>query len=137
MKKDTRNTDDFLKEAFKNLGTERPSAQFTDHIMSKIEAMETRSSALRGSIFSTPVKISIGFVFVAVLIYLMFNTEGQSVLIPLDVLQLPQFSFNFDMPSFNFNYQFNDIVLYAALIFGLVFAVQVYFIKTRLNNMNY
>ncbi len=137
MKEDKMHTDDFLKDAFKHLGTEKPSINFTDNLMSKIEALESKPLSVYKPVLSTPVKFLIGIAFASMLIFFMINSDGQSSLIPLDYVKLPSFSLDFSLPSFNLNYNFSNIVIYSALIFGIVFSIQLYFIKNKLNSISY
>jgi hypothetical protein len=118
--------EDILKKAMKSSKIERPSPNFTDNIMSKVEALEAQKISYQPLISKKSwVTLSV-LVLLIVSILLFRESDSQSA-----YLEALFHYIKMDLSFINFNSNFNipEIFMYGILLFGLLFGIQIVLIK--------
>ena len=115
--------DQILEKTMKASSLEKPSPNFTNSVLSKIEALET-SKLKYQPLISQRVWTAIAVFSIAFLIGIVLLTPQSqtSYLDSFNNLFHYQIDWNF-LPILNLEY--SNILIYAILIFGLMFAIQI------------
>ena len=123
--------DQIIEKTMKASSLEKPSPNFTNSVISKIEALET-SKLKHQPIISNRVWLAIAIFSIVFLIgIVLLNPQGQtSHLDSFGHLFQYQIDWNF-IPTLNLEY--SNIFIYAILIFGLMFAFQISLMKRFYN----
>ena len=129
--KEENKIDPILKQAFKDSTLDSPSGDFTMDIMSKINALESKSAITYKSLISAPFKILISLIFVSVIVYFAFTDSLESSSILSQYVQLPDFTIDFEFSKFEINQGLSNTLLYAAIFFVLLFGYQVHAINKK------
>jgi len=130
--------EDILKKAMKSSKIERPSPNFTDNIMSKVEAIEGQKISYQPLISNKSwVALSV-LVLLIVSILLFRESDSQSAYLE-GLFQYIQMDLSFI--NFNSNFNISQIFMYGILLFGLLFGIQIvlikYFYVKRNNILNF
>jgi hypothetical protein len=122
--------DTFAKKYLKEIKTESLSKDFTASLMNKIVLENSKSVINTKALISKKVWVVI-FASVLVVVLIPFKASEKSL------ITMPKLDFSFlkkiQIPNFLENVSVSNTVMYAILFFGLMFMVQVIFLKNHFN----
>ncbi|WP_142783685.1 hypothetical protein [Changchengzhania lutea] len=124
--------DDFARKIMKETSMDRPSFNFTDAVMSKVEALNEDNATVYKPLISKTAWLLIGFATIVLVLYaLLFgsNTETPSWIQSLDLSRLSNLNIVDALPSISISKTFT----YAIVFFGLMIGLQVILLKNRFN----
>lgn len=128
---DNKYLDDFTKKAIKKTSLESPSFGFTSEIMSKVTELNTSNTTVYKPLISKKIWAVIAMSFIALCVYLILdtNTESSSWFSSLN------FDALFDVKISNplSGLAVSNTLLYAIAFFGLMFCIQIPFLKNYLD----
>ena len=109
---------------------ETPSINFTDHVMSKVSALDTTSTShVYKPLISKSVLIGIGIAVIVLLSYFIFNQPaGDS-----NLLEKYNLAFNFENPLGNLNFNFSKTLVYAFGLLAIMLSIQIPVLKHYFN----
>lgn len=127
-----KHTEDFVKKIHKELDVEKPSLSFTDSVMQRIDALNSKPMNIYEPIISKPVRYILCLGFIALVVFLAFspNTQGLGWLEKMDWSFIPEFSIKNSIGS----KAIPKTILYAVVLFGVLFWVQIGLLKHRHNS---
>ncbi|GAA0741350.1 hypothetical protein [Gaetbulibacter jejuensis] len=118
----------FTDKVLKDTKLESPSFDFTDAVMSQVEAIQYSKATRYKPLISKPVWVVISIGFLSFVAYLLFqnNTTTTS-----EWLTNIDFSLVFDnaLTKLFSNLQFSNIFVYAMLLFAIMLCVQISWLK--------
>lgn len=118
----------FTDKVLKDTKLESPSFDFTDAVMSQVEAIQYSKATRYKPLISKPVWVVISIGFLSFVAYLLFqnNTTTTS-----EWLTNIDFSLIFDnaLTKLFSNLQFSNIFVYAMLLFAIMLCVQISWLK--------
>ena len=124
--------DDLTKKIVVSADLEQPSEDFTQTLMSKIEALPQRSLSIYKPVISKPMLYLLGLGFVGLILFLVLSSETTSLgwVDPIDFSFLSSFSLSglFD------GVEVSKTVLYSVVAFGAMLWIQVGLLKRRHDN---
>jgi len=135
MKEKQHDPKESLKRGFKATPLDSPSGDFTQNLMSKIHALDNKTTIQYSSLIPNPVKISLGLIFACIIAYVSMGSEIESTSLLSTYINLPELAFN--LPDFAFNIEFSNVILYGLVFFMILFFIQIYFVKTKLNQLKF
>jgi hypothetical protein len=122
--------DNLVGKIIKDASLESPSFDFTNSVMSQINSLNTSKSLVYKPLISKTVWgfISIGFLLVVLYAIFGTTTENSSLLTHFD------FSiFDLKWKSVFSGFAFSKTAMYAIVFFGLMFCLQIPFLKHHFN----
>jgi hypothetical protein len=118
----------FTDKVLKDTKLESPSFDFTDAVMSQVEAIQYSKATRYKPLISKPVWVVISIGFLSFVAYLLFqkNTKSSS-----EWFTNIDFSLIFDnaLTKLFSNLQFSNIFVYAMLLFAIMLCVQISWLK--------
>ncbi|TBV27549.1 hypothetical protein DMZ43_00375 [Meridianimaribacter sp. CL38] len=118
----------FTDKVLKDTKLESPSFDFTDAVMSQVEAIQYSKATRYKPLISKPVWVVISIGFLSFVAYLLFqkNTKSSS-----EWFTNIDFSLIFDnaLAKLFSNLQFSNIFVYAMLLFAIMLCVQISWLK--------
>ncbi|TDY14294.1 hypothetical protein [Meridianimaribacter flavus] len=118
----------FTDKVLKDTKLESPSFDFTDAVMSQVEAIQYSKATRYKPLISKPVWVVISIGFLSFVAYLLFqkNTKSSS-----EWFTNIDFSLVFDnaLTKLFSNLQFSNIFVYAMLLFAIMLCVQISWLK--------
>lgn len=118
----------FTDKVLKDTKLESPSFDFTDTVMSQVEAIQYSKATRYKPLISKPVWVVISIGFLSFVAYLLFqkNTKSSS-----EWFTNIDFSLVFDnaLTKLFSNLQFSNIFVYAMLLFAIMLCVQISWLK--------
>jgi len=118
----------FTDKVLKDTKLESPSFDFTDAVMSQVEAIQYSKATRYKPLISKPVWVVISIGFLSFVAYLLFqkNTKSSS-----EWFTNIDFSIVFDnaLTKLFSNLQFSNIFVYAMLLFAIMLCVQISWLK--------
>lgn len=123
--------DHLAKKVMKEAYLESPSFNFTDAVISQIEALETNTATIYKPLISKTGWSLISAVLLGVIFYAIFgaNTADSGWLSRVDLSVLS----NFKVTNLLSGVEIPKTVTYAVVLFGLMLSVQILFLKRHLN----
>jgi hypothetical protein len=122
--------DAFAKKYLKEIKTESLSKDFTASLMNKIVLENSKSVINTKALISKKVWVVI-FASVLAVVLIPFKASEKSL------IRMPKLDFSFlekiQIPNLLENVSVSNTVMYAILFFGLMFMVQVIFLKNHFN----
>jgi uncharacterized membrane protein len=119
----------FVDQLMANDTLEQPSADFTDHLMSKIEAISTSTATVYKPLIPKAVWVTV-FVAMGVLIGYIYLKEpvGNSKL--LEAIDFSKIAKN---PFANVSFNFSKTLMYAMVLLALMIGIQIPLLKNYFN----
>lgn len=124
--------DDLAKKVMKEAPIESPSFNFTDAVMLQVEALNKNQATVYKPLISKKTWVLILVSFLSIIIYIMFfgtQTETSGWLSKIDFSALSNNKLSYTLPSF----KTSKIVIYAVVLFGIMFTIQIPFLKHHFN----
>jgi len=126
--------DAFLQKHIQDIPLESPSNDFTKNLMGILTKEETSKATQYAPLISKKGWVGIGLVILSSLAFLFlvpFQKEGESILdkVSLDFSFLSKLSFSGSMDGLSMS----SMMFFAALLFSVMLAAQVFYIKGYLN----
>lgn len=129
MEADDKKIEAFIDKLMSADSLEQPSIDFTDKVMSKVEAMSNSTATVYKPLISKPVWILIVATFLALVGYVIFNEPSTSSGL-LERFDLSGVSNPLENVSFNFS----KTLMYAMVLMAVMFSVQIPILKHYFNN---
>jgi len=126
---DDKKIEAFIDKLMSHEVLEKPSVNFTDNVMSKVEAISNSTATVYKPLISKSVWAIILLGFVALVGYVIFN-EPSANSSWLDRIDLSGVSNPLEHISFNFS----KTLMYAMVFFALMFSIQIPLLKQYFNN---
>jgi len=129
--KETKYLDDLSRKVITKTTIESPSFNFTDSVMSKVNALHESRATVYKPLISKRAWVLIGFGVVALVLYILFfgtKIETSNWIQSIDFSVLSNINMNI-LPSFSIS----KTVTYAFLFFGLMFCIQIPLLKNHFN----
>ena len=118
-----------IRKAMDSSRLESPSKDFTSSIMGEIHAMEAQTKIASKPLISKTTFFIVGLIISLIFVVLnTFNTKNESTLIGNTIDKL-NFDFNLNFLSVFNQFNVSEITLYAVLLFGLMFIMQIPILK--------
>ena len=129
-KQEDKKWEEFLDRIMGEAALESPSKDFTATILQKIETESAKEVYQYKPLLSKPVLAGIFVAFVGLMAFVVLKFGGQSTESWFDKLQWePNFQ---PVWSWMEQYTSSDVLLYAVLLFGILFFVQLPWLKKQL-----
>jgi hypothetical protein len=129
MEKDDKKIEAFIDKLMSADSLEQPSLDFTDNVMSKVEAIFNSTATVYKPLISKPVWILIITGFIALVGYIVFNEPSSSS----GLLERFDLS-NVSNPLENISFNFSKTLMYAMVLMAVMFSVQIPILKHYFNN---
>jgi hypothetical protein len=128
MEKDEKKIEAFIDKLMSADALEQPSRDFTDKVMSKVEAISNSTTTVYKPLISKSVWILIITGFVILVGYIIFKepTTGSSL---MERFNLPGVS----NPLENISFNFSKTLMYAMVLMAIMFSVQIPVLKHYFN----
>jgi ammonia channel protein AmtB len=129
--KETKYLDDLSRKVIMNTTIERPSFNFTDSVMSQVNALQENKATVYKPLISKTSWVLIGFGVLALILYILFfgtKTETSNWIQSLDFSVFTNINMDV-LPSLSTS----KIFTYAFLFFGLMFCIQIPLLKNHFN----
>jgi len=118
--------ENILKKAMKSSKIECPSPNFTDSVMSKVEALEGQKINYK-PLISNKSWVALSVLVLLIMSILLFReSDSQSAYLEA-LFQYIQMDLSFI--NFNLNFNIPEIFMYGILLFGLLIGIQIVLIK--------
>jgi len=129
MERDEKNIEAFIDKLMSTETLEQPSIDFTDNVMSKLEAISNSSATVYKPLISKPVWILIIIGFMTLVGYIIFKepTTGSSL---TERFNLTGISNSLENISFNFS----KTLMYAMVLMAVMFSIQIPILKQYVNS---
>jgi len=127
--KETNYLDDLTRRVIKKTTIESPSFNFTDSVMSKVNALHESRATVYKPLISKMAWVLIGFGVLALVLYILFfgnKIETSNWIQSIDFSVLSNINMNI-LPSFSIS----KTVTYSVLFFGLMFCIQIPLLKNH------
>lgn len=122
--------DDLTKKVIKIGSIESPSFNFTNAVMSQVEALGKNQLTVYKPLISKKIWALILISFLLILVYILFfgtQTEPSGWLSTVDFSALTNNSVSNSLSSF----KLSKTVMYAIVLFGIMFCIQIPFLKNH------
>lgn len=122
--------DDLTKKVIKIGSIESPSFNFTDTVMSQVEALNKNQSIVYKPLISKKTWTLILVGFLSILVYILFfgtQTESSGWLSKIDFSTLSNNRVSNSLSSFKLSKTF----MYAIVLFGIMICIQIPFLKNH------
>ena len=128
MEKDDKRIEDLVNKLMTADSLEQPSFDFTDKVMSKVEAISNSTSTVYKPLISKPVWILIVVAFLALVGYIIFNepSTNSSLLERFDLSGVSN-------PLENISFNFSKTLMYAMVLMAIMFSIQIPVLKHYFN----
>ncbi len=129
MKAEDKHIEALIDKLMTSDALEKPSFDFTETVMSKIDALETTSSVVYKPLISKKAWLTIGIAAIVLIGFFVFNqrTEGGSL---LDKYNL---AFEFKNPLEHLNFNFSKTMVYAVGLLAVMLFIQIPVLKHYFN----
>ncbi len=127
--KETKYLDDLSRRVVEESTIESPSFNFTDSVMSKVNALHESKATVYKPLISKTSWFLIGFSVLASILYILFfgtNTETSNWIQSISFSMLSNINMDI-LPSISIS----KTVTYAFLFFGLMICIQIPFLKNH------
>ena len=124
--------DDLAKKIIKIGSTENPSFNFTDAVMAQVRALSKNHITDYKPLISKKMWILILVSFLSIMVYILFfgtQTEPSGLLSKIDFSMLTNNRVSNSLSSF----KLSKTVMYAVVLFGMMFTIQIPFLKHYFN----
>ncbi|BAO76703.1 hypothetical protein [Winogradskyella sp. PG-2] len=130
MEKDDKRIKDLVNKLMTADSLEQAPMNFTDSVMSKIEAISTSKTIVYKPLIPKYILWLVGTGFIAVVGYILFKQPtGNSTF--LDRFNLPDLSFN---PFEGLSFELSNTLMYAVVLFAIMLSIQIPILKQYFNN---
>ena len=129
MERDEKKIEAFIDKLMSADSLEQPSLDFTNKVMSKVEAISSSTATVYKPLISKPVWTIILVGFLAVVVYVVFNEPETSSGL-LERFNLSQISVN---PLENVSFNFSKTLMYAVELLAIMVSIQVPLLKHYFN----
>jgi len=130
MEKDDRRIEDLVNKLMKADSLEKAPIDFTDTVMSKIEALSESKAIVYKPLISKYVWWLIASSFVALVGYILFKQPNNTISLS-ERYNLPEVSLN---PLEGLSFDFSSTLMYATVLFAIMVSIQIPLLKQYFNN---
>lgn len=130
MEAEDKRIEDLVNKLMEADQLETPSFDFTEKVMSKVEALNTSDATVYKPLIPKYILWTIAASFIGFVGYVLFKQPTSNTSL-LERYNLPELSFN---PLENISIDFSSTLMYAMVLLAVMFSIQIPILKQYFNN---